>query len=104
MNSIENLNRKENGIIFDYVTVPDYHAASNLALWNASNPNYLRSFTHAGIEIHKVDPAAKIRELRKLMFSLNDTEFNKLASEYGLTLRVENIGGVTVRVLYAAEG
>jgi len=53
MDMKENLLRKENGIIFDRVGIPNYAGASNIALWRADCPNYVRTVTNGGITIVK---------------------------------------------------
>ncbi len=50
----ENLDRKENGIIFDAVSIPNYAAAVNIALWNSKCANYVKYFTNKGITIEAV--------------------------------------------------
>ena len=56
MNGIQNMRRPANGIIFapgywEYSTTTDIPSGSNLHLWDARNPNWLKSFTKDGIQI-----------------------------------------------------
>lgn len=74
MNALENLARKENGIIFDKVYIPNMAKAENIALWKAGFPHHMRFVTNGGIEIERVsDLEAKLKltmEERELLITL----------------------------------
>jgi hypothetical protein len=55
VNQQENLQRKENGIIFDNPTIPNYSLAMNIGLWDSKHPTYLKAVTGGAIVILKAE-------------------------------------------------
>ena len=102
MNMTENLQRKENGIIFDKVGIPNYAGAANIALWKADCANYVRGATNSGIEIERMPPT--IVELRNRLTEIIDDNDRQGWSERNQSSIVTVIQASTrVRELYATR-